>query len=371
MKNLTHILSISIVLISAVLAHAQTDIRIHQSTGYQSNVFYNNYQLPDMTNQFGISLSHTTNHNNTESQFYYDGDVNLFRTYTARQYFYHQLGYDGAVSTTSDIYFGAGASWIDGKDTYALYDYRAFNIYLSGKKYLRSNVIGRLGVRLDRRAYTELYEFNYWQNTLFSQLNTYFQTGTSMTLVLSYQWKLYSPYEINGYLYDAMLSVDQAVLRIGLAQSLGMQTAIKFRYQLRQRVGLFAGDPTAIADTYLITEDELFDDPFGYNSNEVAMSLTNALLFNFKLQTTTGYLGRDYHNRRVYDPAGMTYDDSARHSDNRIFAWTTLSRNFGWGKQHKSIQVWLTVGYLNNNSNDGYYDYENMFARMGFDVKIY
>ncbi len=208
---------------------AQTSIALSQNLSYYSNSFYNYKQLPDFNNDFGLSISHVFEGEKIQSQIYYQGDLNLFKTYSDRFYHNQAFGYDGyAVSVDEKriIYFGANLFWHDGQKDYNIYDYWKIQGYANAKFYVLQNLIGRFGYILNNKSYSELPEFSYWEHYLFARFNTYFQTGTSMTLSLNYGLKDYIPLQTSQGIrrgrqvyteYYEMSSVDQLMSSLKLA----------------------------------------------------------------------------------------------------------------------------------------------------------
>ncbi len=199
---------------------------------------------------------------------------------------------------------------------------------------------------------------------MFARFNTYFQTGTSVTLSFNYGLKDYillpsSQQQGRGRQvlidYIEMPSVDQFVSNFKLVQSLGMKTSLSFDYLNHLNPGLAGGSAEVVKDESLFTEDELFDDRYGYSGHEFSALFTHYLHAYVKLQLGASRSWKTYLNRNVYDVQGnLSLIDQSR-QDDRFIAWFEISRSLklNWGI--KTLNLSLQGGYLQNDSNDSYY----------------
>ena len=363
-------------------ANSQTSVSLSQNLSYFSNSFYNSRQLPDLNNNIGLTLSHIFAGEKIQSQLYYQGGLNLFQKYSDRFYHDHNLGYDGyAVNSdeTKILYFGGSLFWHDGQQDYNIYDNWKLHGYLNSKIYLRENFICHFGYYLNNKNYSELPEFSYWEHLLFAQFNTYFQTRTSLTLAVNYGIKDYIPRMtpqgkgrgrqviIN---YFEMPGVDQLVSNFKLAQSLGVKTSISIDYLNRLNPGLAGGSAAVIDNENLFTEDELFDDRYGYQGHELSVLLTHYFPGYVKFQLGGSRLWKNYQNRNIYDFEGNLALTGENRVDNRLIGWFELSRTFAVNWGIKNIGVVLQAGYLKNQSNDNYYQFDNYFGTIGLEFKM-
>ncbi len=361
---------------------SQTSISLSQNAAYYSNSFYNYQQLPDLNNEIGLTIAHVFEGEQVHSQLYYQGDLNLFQKFSNRLHHNQSLGYDGYTVSDDEkkiLYFGGYLLWYDGQQEYNIYDYWKLQGYINSKIDLRSNLIGRFGYVLNNKTYTELNEFNYWEHSFFARFNTYFQTGTSLTLSINYGLKDYIPLLISSgqgrgrrvmVEYTEMPSVDQLVSSFKVAQSLGRKTSLSFEYVNRLHPGLVGGSAAVVNSDNLFTEDELFDDRYGYSGHELTTTFTHFLPGYVKLELGGSRLWKSYLNRQVYDLGGNLNTADPSRQDDRWLAWFEISRNFklNWGI--KNLGISLQGGYLKNDSNDPYYQFDNYFGSVGLNFKL-
>ncbi len=361
-------------------AYAQTSISLSQNVSYYSNSFYNYRQLPDVNDYIGLRISHIFESEKIQSQVYYNGDVNIYKNYAERLYHNQAIGYNGYYESEDQKrinYFGANWFLHDGRENYDIYDLQEFELYGNMRFYLRTNVIGRVGYILSNRSYSELKEFSYWQHYLFARFNTYFQSGTSLTANFNYGIKDYIPlqsYSGRGRQmmvdYTEMPSVDQLVSSFKIAQSMGAKTSVSFEYFNRMNPGLVPGAVSVLNSDELFTEDELFDDRYGYEGHEIDFTINHFLPKYVKLELGARQLWKNYLNRQVYNIDGNYDYTNDNRNDVRTIFWGEFSRSFAVNRGIKTVRLSLSGGYLKNESNDRYYQFDNYFGSLGFQFNI-
>ncbi len=364
-------------LISTSNIFSQTSVSVSQNLAYYSNSFYNYKQLQDVNEYFGLNASHIFKGEMVQSRIFYKGDLNFFKNYSDRLYHNQAFGYDGYTVSPDNkrtLYFGANWRMHDGRDIYDFYDYSKLQFYGNSKIYFRKNLIGKFGYILNNQTYSELPEFSYWEHYLYAQMNTFFQTGTSITLIFNYGLKNYIPLQISSSWrnpeFFEMPSVDQLVSSLKIAQSLGDKTSLSLKYLNRLNPGLVTGSAAVMNTDDLFTEDELFDDRYGYRGHEFFLNFTHYLPAYIKFELGSTYYLKDYHNRQIYDIDGNIDISGDTRSDQRSLIWGGLSRSFAVNWGIKNIKLSLQGGYLKNDSNASYYQFDNYFGSLGLQFQV-
>ena len=359
---------------------AQPEITVFQALSYHSNAFYNYKQLADFTNYTGIGLKHYFNGEKIQSRIFYNGDLNAFKTYSERFYHQHHFGYDGLAANaanTQTLYFGLSYSRNDFQANYNFYDSWKVEGYLNSRIEFLPNLIGRFGYTLTHKKYVDLPEFSYQEHDFYLQGNTFFQSGTSIALLINYGLKNYIPLPIspgrrgrNVAQYSDLPGVDQLVTSIKIAQSLGTKTALSLKYLNRTNPGLVAGAAAVATEGELFTENELFDDRYGYQGHEFNLTFTHYLPFYIKMETNASLQLKNYLNRQIYNLDGDLTLTNADRSDKRRIFWGRVSRGVGakWGL--KNLELYLDAGYIQNASNDPYYQFDNIFGSLGMNLRV-
>jgi hypothetical protein len=372
------LLLISLVILTQV--NAQTTISILQEVSYYSNVFNNYKHLPDVTDFAGLSVAHLFQREQLESRLYYNGRLNMFNQYSDRFSQFHQFGYDGIFTSTSErhvLYFGLRFSDNSFQESYDYYNSRRLTLYVNSKIKFKSNIIARFGYSMKNKKYAEIPEFSYWEHILYFQGNTFFQTGSSITVYVNYGIKNYIPLTYtNGQGRERTMetyelpAVDQLILSIKLAQSLGLKTSLSAKYLNQFNPGLAAGVAAVMNVEEMFTENEVFDDRYGYQGHEFDITLTHFLPFFVKLQTSAVYIWKNYHYRQIYDLSGMPILSEASRQDRRMILWTRLSRGLGSFWSLKNLELYVEGGFVKNQSNDPYYQFNNGFGSFGLNLRV-
>ena len=119
------------------------------------------------------------------------------------------------------------------------------------------------------------------------------------------------------------------------------------------------------------TEDELFDDRYGYTGQELSFGFTHYLPAYIKLELNGAYLWKNYQNRMVYDLSENSSSLEEHRADQRQVFWGSLSRGLGSLFGLKSSEIYLEAGYLKNISNDVYYQFDNKFGTVGMRFQVF
>ncbi|MCI0512247.1 hypothetical protein L0128_03450 [candidate division KSB1 bacterium] len=359
---------------------SQTSLSINQLAGYQTNTFANYLQLPDYVDNMGLNFAHIFTTESLNHRIYYQGQLTFFKTYAERRFHAHELGYDGLLTRSAGqthCYFGANFKLNDYRADYEIYDFGETEFYANLRSYLQHNWIGQVGYILRNKNYADFPEFSYWEHTLWVRFNTFFQTGTSLSLNFNYGLKDYqSLTQAHAGKRSAMNAaleqpaVDQMVSQFKLAQSLGMQTALSFSYLNRLRPGLVSGTAAVVTDGTVLAEDELFDDRYGYTGHELLMEFNQTYRGNFGVKVSARHTWKKYLPRQVYPLDGSPLENELRRNDQRSLIALDISRNFTAVPGIKNMKLSFEGGYLLNQSNDLDYRFENWYGFGGVEVGI-
>lgn len=256
--------------------------------------------------------------------------------------------------------------------------------------------MAHFGYRIRARWYANLEEFSNVEHYLFARFTHFFPTRTSLIVETNYGRKNY----LQGVATDASPSpeaehygwhdggrghmgtpwwgaeasaggsrygVGQAVGLLRLAQSLDNSTGLSLQVLLRRNpannVRYLAGQVSGYT-----TEDELFDDRYGYESHELSGTLTRLLPWRMTLVMGSEAQWKDYVNRPALDLSGQPLATGELRHDRRFAAWVTLARTLSTGNRELSLLVELY--WLDNRSNDRYYDYSTATFSVGVSTEF-
>lgn len=164
------------------------------------------------------------------------------------------------------------------------------------------------------------------------------------------------------YLIYEEPSTSQLSTWINVGQSIGERTGLSIR--LRQRWNLTSRGRTFVGGAIdFIGEEELFDDPYSYESTELTLMLTQILPWNMTLRAGGLYFLKNYDS-----PSDLDSPDSSTplREDSRSGGWVSVVRNFGgnW-LLFSGLRISLNYTFLNNDSNVDYYTYNSHAVGLG------
>ena len=164
------------------------------------------------------------------------------------------------------------------------------------------------------------------------------------------------------YLMFEEPSTSQLRAWINIGQSLSATTGLSVRFlqrwNLDDRGRAFVGGAVDF-----IGEEELFDDPYSYESSEGSLTLTQMLDWGVKLKGGAFYLAKRYDY-----PATLDYSDpdAASRQDDRFGGWLRVEKRFaGNWLMFSSLRVSLGYVYMQNASNTSYYDFTSNAVSIG------
>ena len=359
-------------------AHSQTKFELMQSAGYMSNSYYSSNEMADFSTRSTLDFRQGLKWGQLVTDMYYGAEWTQFQNETDRQNLQHALGLVSSLSLESgrtNLFLGSELTLGDYRNTYDWLDNNELSLFFTAKRYFRKNQIYRVGYQLLRQDYPDLPEFNHTEHQFYSQLNMFFQTGTSLLGYVRYGLKNYAPISAElaaDYpdLPTQMPGVDQLLLSARVAQSLGAATAMQLQYRHRLNPGIATGTALVMDDTAIFTEDELFTDPYGYTGPELSWQGTHYSSPKMKWELGFKALERQYTNRRVYNLEGSLNEAGKFRRDRRYILWGRVSRSFPQQWNLNSLRIIVDSGYLMNSSNDDYYNYDNFFSSLSLHISL-
>lgn len=364
---------IGVLLIATTVALGQAGFSYDTHSGYTSNAFANFNTLPDYYTNINASLNHDWIKESNGFRWYYDGSLDLFKKYSNRNYHNHKTGisyynYFGEKGHRLNSGFFIGKRFHS--EDYAWYQILQYNSYVNFKFILRDQTFGYMGLNLLWRDYENLDVFSHYQTLMFLRISQFFPSGTTLIAEANLLTKSYnstgSTSEIDELPEIFTLgqgNSQQFVGKIKTAQSLSSTTGISLLFLLRKNLKTsvrYLGTTTGL----YYSDEELFDDVFGYSSEEFTATLKKR--FHNKIEISMGayYKLKHYENRLALDLEGYAFKDERLRSDNKLVPWLSLKKSFKLNSL-RPITLSLNWSYINNKSNDPYYDYSSSFMSVG------
>jgi hypothetical protein len=126
----------------------------------------------------------------------------------------------------------------------------------------------------------------------------------------------------------------------------GLSLTTKYQWNIQKQTRYLSSSYGAVSD------DELFDDHYGYEGLQTSLMLTHLLSESMLLRVTGGVQNRLYSSLAAYDLDGNVL--SSQRNDQRASLSLLFQRDFQMGFTLKAA-----IDFIRNYSNDPYYDYRN------------
>lgn len=345
---------------------AQPTLSIDTQSGYLSNAFRNYYAVPDYYTDFTGKIVRNFITETRGIQFYYQGSVDLFKTYRYRNYHQHSLGSDFYTYMGDDgnrIRAGVEVSKRFHSEDYQWYELQQTLAYMTGKWIFQPQLYGYFGIRLHWRNYRKLSDFSHFETVIYARLSRFFDSGTSLIFEGNLLTKRYYPSNGISSVSDLPEIVtlgtgtsQQIVGLIRTAQSilptLGISAQGLVRHNLTGSVRYLGS-----VDGFYYSDEELFDDVYGYNSKKILLTITKRLPLKITLSAGNSITWKNYDLRLALDLQGNPFADYRLRKDKRQALWLRVEKTLGLGSNLSPLKLRIEWASFWNRSNDPYYDY--------------
>ncbi|MCX6151522.1 MAG: hypothetical protein NTX22_13405 [Ignavibacteriales bacterium] len=388
MKNINK-LFLSIQLLSLILIsnstfiHAQFSGSVNYSLLYDNNPFKQQVGSEEFVNSVSTYLSYQP----FDKEFYlfYSANLNAFQNISDRFYQYHSLGTNYSFvlgdGEADNIFMGAGYNLKRGTLDYSIYDYNQFTAYINGKISIAENIIGSAGYKLTTKNYPSLYDLTHFENLFFGQVSTFFETKTGLFLDVALGNKNYSMVETVGSTMggkgmgmgkgaamniirnESNVNITQLRSSLKISQSIFENTGIAAYYLNRTNLNN-SGQNLQSTDFIYSDDQDLWDDPYGFQSNEYGAELTQKLPLDFTLKINGSY-SRRHFTSNLADTLNLT-----QRIDGKTEMWFGVSKIFNSVPLFKSLEITAEYMLINNDSNMSLFNYKNKMAQFGFQLEL-
>lgn len=363
----------------------QFDSQLEFSSFYDDNIYRSPVPTTDVLSDLSLSVGFQP----AESTFraYYNGSFLLYRDLKERNFSMHGLGLSYYTALGDDdihrFYMGVEASMrLDGEE-YIEYDYNQLYAYANFRFDLESLFL-KAGYNFRYRNYSNVPEISNMRHYLFAQINKTFSSRTTVILESNLGYKSFISNDIyegggggrggmgpGGGVYPTTIDnttsevppMGQVVFFARIAQSI--YDKLGFYLQYRQQNSL-TDQITSITTEDYYQDEELFDDPFSYESKGFSSQITWMLPWVVRLQVGGTLIAKNYINEQAYtsieDTAGLggdRVDDQGRY-------YINISKTFNFNKKWlNSLTFNFYYDFINNKSNSYWYNYKNSVVGGG------
>ena len=379
-------ITIGFIFIFWSMAAAQFSPSVDYSSWYDDNVYRSPQPEQDILQDISIELNYQPEKSSVN--YYYSGSFLLYNQASTRNFSLHSLGfsYNSSFGEDDKDDFYLGGNWtlrLNG-DEYYYYNYNQVYLYANFRFDLDWLFL-RSGYNFRYRGYSNVPDLTNIRHYLFIQANKSFKTRTTIIVEGDLGYKSFAGQEIfdtiNGgrpghggprssaytaYTsteYNEIPSMSQVVLLGRVTQSITDKMGIYVQY----RTQLSPTDQTNYVNAGNYYQDEeLFDDPFSYESNSYSSQLTWMLPWTTKLQIGGEIDNKKYISEQAFISAEDTVGLGGNRADDRKSYFINLSKTFRIDKNWmESLHFYLNYNYIWNKSNSYWYDYKNSVIGAG------
>lgn len=388
---MNYIKIITLVFILANLIFAQFSKDIEISTSWDDNLYRSPEPVEDLLTDLSIRLAYKPD--DSQMNYYYNGNMFLYQNNLLRNFSLHSVGFNYINPFGDDdkhnFYLGAdGTLRLNGSE-YSYYDYN--QIYAYSNFHLDfDGLFLRSGYNFRYRSYSNLPDLTNYRHYLFLQVNKSFATRTTIILEADLGYKSFGGLDIfttenSGWgrgrgrwsetysessssgAYEAP-GLGQAVLLARVSQSLHEKVGLYVQY--RRQFSLTSETGFVNADSYY-QDEEIFDDPFSYESETYSSQFTWMLPWSMKLQVGGALVSKNYISEQAFTSAEDTVGLGGIRLDNRNSYYIDFSKTFYLDKNWiKSLHFNINFSYIRNESNSYWYDYKNAVLGGGVQWKF-
>ncbi len=190
--------------------------------------------------------------------------------------------------------------------------------------------------------------------------STYLPSKTTFIFLTSFGAKLYSSTNdsINTKKTNAKPIVTQWLGSLRIGQSVFENTGISIMAQYQTNLKKESRYLASINASF--SDDELFDDHYGYEGLMLQGMLTQALPFDSRLRFSFSSQEKKYSNLPAYNLQGVQI------AHNRLDRRNVLTIQLQ--KEFDLFTLQLMYEHIKNSSNDPFYDYKNNAFTIGLTI---
>jgi len=371
-----------LLILIAQVTFAQFSKNLEISSYLDDNLYRSPTPVSDLFTNIDLSLNYRPE--STAINFSYMGSFFLYRDSKERNFSTHTLNIAFFAPLGDEdqhtFYMGAdGLLRIDTED-YNYYDYTQLYAYLNLRLDLNYLYL-KGGYNFRVRDYKNLPELTNYRHYAYLQINKSFETRTTLILEADVGLKSFASEDIystssgggrgrgsaqttvttNQVLTSPSLS--HSILLARVAQSLHEKLGLYVQY--RRQTALSTQFDYSNSDGYY-QDEELFDDPFSYESSGWASQITWLLPWSMKLQIGGDLNSKSYITEQAYLSADDTLGLAGPRADDQKILYFNFSKTFYVNENWLNLLRFnFYINYIDNRSNSYWYKYENMMLGAG------
>jgi hypothetical protein len=351
------------------------------------NLFQNRYAEPDQLSIMNLYFDKGF----SNFSFFSEGNYTYLFENPGLAYYVHDLGLDYLylVNEKTALYFSLGGRGAFYRTDYSDFNYLSFNFFSSLKTYFSQTSIFKSNYSLEYRNY-KYSLFDFLGQTLSVSLDKYFQTRTTLKAEASWGYKhFFHPYlseevipaDLNqyqhggkgkggGYAREGIQFITggddegegiQVFSLAGLiAQGLGNRVGLSLTGM--KQWTLSGENPFTYVEEYYTVENPSYD-RYSWAGYQLGSQLTALLPWNIQLKMGYTISNKEFPGIESMsleeEPSGLTRKDERKQFEAR------LEKNF------PRLSVFLSYSYIDNQSNDPFFEWKGHFFSAGIEWNLY
>jgi len=390
------LISVIILLLYVQASSAQFVKTIDISSGYDDNVYRSPEEIDEIVTDLSLNLDYQPKE--SDINLYYNGSYLMYNELNKRNFYMNGLGFNMIKALDEEAYknFYLGADWTFRKngDDYNYYDYNQIYAY-TNLSFNLGWIFIRTGYNYRYRNYSNFSDLSNNRHYGFIQLNKSFQTRTTIILESDIGHKSFAGQnttiasgssgnysdegqnrgfgrgpDINIPVQETTTttvsdipSLSQAVFLARIAQSLHTKIGIYIQY--RKQISLTDETSYVNSDNYY-QDEELFDDPFSYESDVYSSQLTWMMPWQMKIQIGGAFGVKNYISEIAFESIVDTVGLAGIREDEEQSIYVNFTKTFYMNKRWiNSLRFTINYGYIHNESNSYWYNYKNAVINSG------
>ncbi len=338
---------------------AQISFETYMENYYDDNIYNNSYKIEDFINSFSLNSGYNFESDFNNLQLYYMGNISYYQKNIFKSSNSHKIGVVETYLFSEDdnpVNIGINYTWRNNRENFVIFDFNQLSAYANYRQTISEGKYLLLGYVLNKNSYKNFDIFSHYEHKSFITGILSFETGTSLTLGLKYNLKVYS----NNISGSAVANTNsQFAISSNISQSIDNSVGINGYVSLRKN--LKDGTRYISTDDWIIYEEEIFNDVYSNEGYDLGISLTKYLSAKILTKFEFTYSKKDFPNIPVPDAEG--YDTDIMRKDDQIAG--ALAIEFYLNNLISGMSLELNWNYINNKSNDSFYSYNNNLLSVG------
>ncbi|NOX88588.1 MAG: hypothetical protein GXO77_06150 [Calditrichaeota bacterium] len=381
----------SIILIWLNISFAQWNFQSSLTTFYNDNIYRSPFKKSDFISGADIQIGYQW----TKIPFSvsYAPEYIFYQTQTLQNFWLHQLSLDFYPYLDSNkkyrLYIGIEGDWRKNKEDFSLYDYTQFNLN-AGLFMDFDFLFSTLTYRFRNRSYSQNPIYSNRTHFFNLKLNKSFPTRSTIIFNMKVGSRKYSGETFYYTVYDTVfiggmgrmgrrnnfrtvprqieqntpqVSLNQLQLSLRVAQSLLPNMGIYFQYSKSfdlSSTGYYQNQGSYFQD------DELYDDPFSYLTDDWSSQLTWILPWQIKVKAGGSYADKRYVEENAYISSTDSLGSGDLRKDKKLTAFVSFEKTFRLPfNEGSQLQTYWNFYYIHNKSNSYWYEYSNLISGLG------